>query len=334
MKAMILKEISSVENNPLRLADLANPLPGPKEILIRVSACGVCHTEIDEIEGRIIPKLPIILGHEIVGRVIQRGSEAKRFNVGDRVGVAWINSSCGNCNFCRAGNENLCPEFQATGCHKNGGYAEYTLVSEDFAYPIPERFSDSQAAPLLCAGAIGYRDLKLSGIEKGKTLGLFGFGASAHIVIQMATYLGCEVFVFTRSEEHRRLAKRLGASWVGGPEDHPPKKLDSAIDFTPVGETVPNALRNLEKGGRLVLAVIRKRTLIPALNYAEFLWDEKEIKSVANITRRDAQEFLTLASKIPIIPEVEEFKLEEANKVLTLLKQGKIQGAGVLRMDQ
>lgn len=332
MKAMLLRQISLVENNPLKIEDLPVPIPGPKEILVRVSSCGVCHTEIDEIEGRIRPNLPIILGHEIIGKVVQKGSETKRFNIGDRVGIAWINYSCGICNFCKNGNENLCLEFRATGCHTNGGYAEFTLVSEDFAYFIPERFSDSQAAPLLCAGAIGYRDLKLSNIERGKTLGLFGFGASAHIVIQVANYWGCEVFVFTRSEEHKKLAKKLGAIWVGDPDDNPPKKLDCAIDFTPVGETVPRALKHLQKGGRLALAVIRKRTLIPALDYAQLLWDEKEIKSVANITRKDAQEFLVLASEIPIVPEVQEFKLEEANKVLNILKQGKIQGAGVLRM--
>lgn len=332
MKAMLLREISLVENNPLKIEDLPVPIPGPKEILVRVSSCGVCHTEIDEIEGRIRPNLPIILGHEIIGKVVQKGSETKRFNIGDRVGIAWINSSCGICNFCKNGNENLCLEFRATGCHTNGGYAEFTLVSEDFAYFIPERFSDSQAAPLLCAGAIGYRDLKLSNIERGKTLGLFGFGASAHIVIQVANYWGCEVFVFTRSEEHRKLAKRLGAIWAGDPDDNPPKKLDCAIDFTPVGETIPRALKHLQKGGRLVLAVIRKRTLIPALDYAQLLWDEKEIKSVANITRKDAQEFLVLASEIPIVTEVQEFELEEANKVLNILKQGKIQGAGVLRI--
>ena len=329
---MVLKEISPIEKEPLKMIDLPIPIPGRKEILVKISTCGVCHTELDEIEGRIQPKFSIVLGHEIVGRVERMGSEAKKFNLGDRVGVAWIHSACGKCRFCEEGNENLCSEFQGTGCHAHGGYAQYTVVSEDFAYSIPERFSDSEAAPLLCAGAIGYRDLKLSGIKKGQTLGLFGFGASAHIVIQVAKYWGCEVFVFTRSEEHRELAKRLGASWAGGPEDQPPKKLNCAIDFTPVGETVPNALRVLEKGGRLVLAVIRKRNLIPPLDYAQLLWDEKEVKSVANITRKDAQEFLPLASQIPIIPEVQEFKLEEANKVLILLKQGKIQGAGVLRM--
>ena len=332
MKAMVLKEISPIEKEPLEIMDLPDPFPGSKEILVKISACGVCHTELDEIEGRLPPKLPIVLGHQIVGRVEKLGSGGTRFNLGDRVGIAWIHSSCGKCHFCQEGKENLCLGFQGTGCHANGGYAQYTVVSEDFAYVIPERFSDGEATPLLCAGAIGYRDLILSGIKKGQTLGLFGFGASAHIVIQVAKYWGCEVFVFTRSETHRDLAKKLGASWTGGPEDKPPEKLHCAIDFTPVGETVPYALGVLEKGGRLILAVIRKRNLIPPLDYAQLLWDEKEIKSVANITRKDAQEFLSLAAEIPTIPEVQEFKLEEANQALILLKQGKIQGAGVLRM--
>ena len=332
MKAMVLKEISPIEKEPLEIMDLPDPFPGSKEILVKISACGVCHTELDEIEGRLPPKLPIVLGHQIVGRVEKLGSGGTRFNLGDRVGIAWIHSACGKCHFCQEGKENLCLGFQGTGCHANGGYAQFTVVSEDFAYVIPERFSDAEATPLLCAGAIGYRDLILSGIKKGQTLGLFGFGASAHIVIQVAKYWGCEVFVFTRSETHRDLAKKLGASWTGGPEDKPPEKLHCAIDFTPVGETVPYALGVLEKGGRLVLAVIRKRNLIPPLDYAQLLWDEKEIKSVANITRKDAQEFLSLAAEIPIIPEVQEFKLEEANQALILLKHGKIQGAGVLRM--
>ena len=332
MKAMVLKEISPIEKEPLRMIDLPDPIPGSKEILIKISTCGVCHTELDEIEGRLPPKLPIVLGHQIVGRIENLGPGATKFNLGDRVGVAWIYSACGKCSFCQNGNENLCSEFRGTGCHVNGGYAQYTVISEDFTYLIPERFSDAEATPLLCAGAIGYRDLILSGIKKGQTLGLFGFGASAHIVIQIARYWGCDIFVFTRGDEHRILAKKLGASWAGGPEDEPPKRLHCAIDFTPVGETVPHALKALEKGGRLVLAVIRKRNPIPPLDYAQFLWDEKEIKSVANITRKDAQEFLPLAAEIPIIPEVQEFKLEEANQALNLLKQGKIQGAGVLRM--
>ena len=333
MKAQILKEISPVESRPLELIDMPIPQPRAREILVRISACGVCHTELDEIEGRLKPNLPIILGHEIVGRVENLGSGVTKFKIGARVGIAWIHATCGKCRFCKGGNENLCSEFEGTGCQVNGGYAEYTVVSEDFAYLIPERFTDSQAAPLLCAGAIGYRDLRLSGIKPGQTLGLFGFGASAHIVIQVAKYWTCEVYVFTRSEEHRNLAKELGATWTGGAEDEPPQRLDCAIDFTPVGETVPNALRVLEKGGRLVMAVIRKRTLIPPLDYAQLLWDEKEIKSVANITRKDAQDFLPLAAEIPVIPEVQEFKLEEANEALVLLKQGNIQGAAVLRMN-
>jgi propanol-preferring alcohol dehydrogenase len=332
MKAMLLKEISPIEKEPLKRVDLPDPVPETKQILVKISACGVCHTELDEIEGRLPPELPIVLGHQIVGRVEGLGPGATKFNLGDRVGIAWINSACGNCQFCKEGKENLCLEFRGTGWHAHGGYAQYTSISEDFTYLIPETFSDAEATPLLCAGAIGYRDLILSGIRKGQTLGLFGFGASAHIVIQIARYWGCEVFVFTRGEAHRNLAKKLGASWAGRPEDEPPKRFHCAIDFTPVGETVPQALRLLEKGGRLVLAVIRKRNMIPPLDYAQLLWDEKEIKSVANITRKDAQEFLPLAAEIPIIPEVQEFKLEEANQALILLKQGKIQGAGVLRM--
>jgi propanol-preferring alcohol dehydrogenase len=308
------------------------PQPTTKEILVKISACGVCHTELDEIEGRLQAKLPIILGHEIVGKVESLGSGAAKFRVGDRVGIAWIYSACGECHFCKEGYENLCYDFQGTGCQANGGYAEYIVVSEDFAYLIPERFTDYQAAPLLCAGAIGFRDLRLSGIKPGQSLGLFGFGASAHIVIQVARYWGCPVFVFTRSEEHRNLAERMGAVWTGTSEDDPPSRLTCAIDFTPVGETVPNALRVLDKGGRLVIAVIRKRTPIPPLDYARLLWDEKEMKSVANITRKDAREFLRLAAEIPIISEVQEFGLEEANEALILLKQGKIRGAAILRM--
>jgi propanol-preferring alcohol dehydrogenase len=334
MKAMVLRETVPIEEAPLKMEDLAVPVPGHKEILVKVSVCGVCHTELDEIEGRLEPVLPMVLGHQVVGRVAGLGNGAKRFSLGDRVGIAWIHSACGKCLFCREGNENLCPDFKGTGCQANGGYAEYTVVREDYAYLIPERFSDSHAAPLLCAGAVGYRDLRLSGIKRGETLGLFGFGASAHIVIQAARHWECDVFAFTRSKEHRELARKLGASWAGGPEDQPPQKLNCAIDFTPVGETVMNALKVLDKGGRLILAVIRKRNPIPPLDYALHLWDEKEIKSVANITRRDAEEFLSLAAEIPIIPEVMEFQLAEANRALLLLKQGKIQGSGVLRVGE
>jgi len=332
MKAQILKQTSPVEDRPLELVDVPVPEPGPEQILVKVSACGVCHTELDEIEGRLQPNLPVILGHEIVGRVESLGSEATRYSIGDRVGIAWIYSACGECRFCQAGLENLCYDFKGTGCHTDGGYAEYTVVAEDYAYPIPDVFTDAQAAPLLCAGAIGYRDLILSGVKSGQSLGLFGFGASAHIVIQAAIHWGCEVLVFTRSAEHRELAMKLGAAWAGGTDEAPPKKVDYAIDFTPVGETVPSALRVLEKGGRLVMAVIRKRTPIPPLDYAQLLWDEKELKSVANITRRDVEEFLPLAAEIAVTPEVQEFALSEANQALNLLKQGRVQGAAVLRM--
>jgi len=332
MKAQILKQTSPVEDRLLELVDVPVPEPGPEQILVKVSACGVCHTELDEIEGRLQPNLPVILGHEIVGRVESLGSEATRYSIGDRVGIAWIYSACGECRFCQAGLENLCYDFKGTGCHTDGGYAEYTVVAEDYAYPIPDVFTDAQAAPLLCAGAIGYRDLILSGVKSGQSLGLFGFGASAHIVIQAAIHWGCEVLVFTRSAEHRELAMKLGAAWAGGTDEAPPKKVDYAIDFTPVGETVPSALRVLEKGGRLVMAVIRKRTPIPPLDYAQLLWDEKELKSVANITRRDVEEFLPLAAEIAVTPEVQEFALSEANQALNLLKQGRVQGAAVLRM--
>jgi len=337
MKAMVLEKILPVKERPLKLVDLPVPTPGSKQILVKVSACGVCHTELDEIEGRLSPtKFPIILGHEIVGRVERLGNTASKFKKGDRVGIAWINWACGKCFFCLKGEENLCDKAEWTGKDVDGGYAQYTVVSEDFAYPIPKRFTDLEAAPLLCAGVIGYRALRLSGMEDNQVLGLYGFGASAHIVIQIAKYKfpNCQVFVFTRpaQKEHQDLAKRLGADWVGATGDTPPEKLNCAIDFTPVGVPVREALRVLEKGGRLVINAIRKETPIPELDYAQHLWHEKEIKSVANVTRYDAQEFLPLAAKIPVVPEVQEFKLEEANEALILLKEGKMRGAGVLKM--
>lgn len=337
MKAMVLEKILPVKERPLKLVDLPVPTPGSKQILVKVSACGVCHTELDEIEGRLSPsKFPIILGHEIVGRVERLGDTVSKFKKGDRVGIAWINWACGKCSFCLKAKENLCDKAKWTGKDVDGGYAQYTVVSEDFVYPIPKRFTDLEAAPLLCAGVIGYRALRLSGMEDNQVLGLYGFGASAHIVIQIAKYKfpNCRVFVFTRpgQKEHQDLAKRLGAGWVGATGDIPPEKLDCAIDFTPVGVPVREALRVLEKGGRLVINAIRKETPIPELDYAQHLWHEKEVKSVANVIRKDAQEFLPLAAKIPIVPEIQEFKLEEANEALILLKEGKMRGAGVLRM--
>ena len=342
MKAMVLHQTAPIEQKPLKLEEVSAPRPGPHQIRVKVSACGVCHTELDEIEGRLRPQLPIILGHEVVGTVEAVGYGVSRFALGDGVGIAWINSACGRCDFCRAGNENLCADFLGTGCHVNGGYAEYTVVSEEFAYAIPDRFSDSEAAPLLCAGAIGYRALRLSGLRDGQTLGLFGFGASAHIVIQIAKhkYPNSEVFVFTRpgQEDHQNLAKKLGADWVGATGQTPPKRLNCAIDFTPAWTPIVEALRALEKGGRVVINAIRKeerdKDCLLKLDYPSHLWLEKEIKSVANIAKSDAEEFLPLAAEIPIVPEVQEFKLEEANEVLALLKQGKIQGAGVLKMAE
>lgn len=341
MKAQILKNIAPIDSRPLELVEMPTPEPKPGEILVKVAACGVCHTELDEIEGRLQPSLPIILGHEIVGRVEKAGSGAKKFNTGDRVGIAWIHSACGKCSFCRSGRENLCPDFRGTGCQAAGGYAQYTVVPEGFAYPIPTRFTDAQAAPLLCAGAIGYRALRLSTLEDGQVLGLFGFGASAHIVIQIAKYKypGGKVFVFTRpgQKEHQELARKLGADWTGATGDTPPQKLDCAIDFTPAWQPIVAALKALENGGRLVINAIRKeetdKDALLELDYSDHLWCEKEIKSVANIARQDAQEFLPLAARIPIIPEVQEFKLEEANEALALLKKGKIQGAAVLRIN-
>lgn len=335
MRAAAIVRIAPVEERPLELVDLPDPVPTNNQVLVRVSACGICHTELDEIEGRVPPtRFPMVPGHEIVGRVEELGPQASKFKVGDRVGIAWINWACGRCSFCLAGAENLCAEAKWTGKDVDGGYAQYAIISEDFAYAIPERFTDIQAAPLLCAGVIGYRALRLSGMADGKVLGLYGFGASAHIVIQVAKHLypDSRVFVFTRpgQTEHQELARKLGADWVGTTGDTPPTKLDCAIDFTPVGEPVREALRNLQKGGRVVINAIRKTTTIPELNYAEHLWWEKELKSVANVTRRDALEFLPLAAEIPIKPEVTVFKLEQANDALILLKQGKIRGAGVL----
>lgn len=332
MKAQVLKHSGPVESVPLQLMDIPTPEPKGKEVLLNVSACGVCHTELDEIEGRVFPRLPIVPGHEIVGRVEAAGRDVQKHRIGDRLGVAWIHSACGKCRFCLAGLENLCPDFISTGCDVDGGYAQYTVVSEDFAYSLPDKFDDVKAAPLLCAGAIGYRDFKLTGIKKGQSLGLFGFGASAHIVLQMAVHNGNEVFVFTRSKEHRDLAEKMGAAWTGDPEDQSPQRLDTAIDFTPIGETVPRALSTLEKGGKLVIAVIRKRSLIPAMDYASLLWDEREIKSVANITRQDVFEFLQQAADIPLKVEVEEYPLEKANEALIQLKAGKIKGAAVLNI--
>jgi propanol-preferring alcohol dehydrogenase len=334
MKAMLLKAPRPIEEKPLVMAEVEKPTPGPKEIRLKILTCGICHTDLHVVEGELpSKKLSIIPGHQIVGIVESVGKKVTRFRGGDKVGVAWLNSTCGKCEFCLKGKENLCEEARFTGYDVDGGYAEYTVVSEDFAYSIPQGFSDIEAAPLLCAGVIGFRALRLSEIEKGGRLGLFGFGASAHIVIQIAKHWGCQVYVFTRSEQHRKLARDLGAVWAGGAGDISPAKVQSAIIFAPTGTLVLDALRVLEKGGTVALAGIYM-TPIPEMDYQEHLYYEKTVRSVANSTRKDAEDLLELAGKIPVRVEIQEFPLEEANRALLLLKQGKIQGAGVLRVSK
>lgn len=341
MKAMVLKQTGKLSDNktPLVFADLPEPVPRKGEILVRVSACGMCHTDLDEIEGRTPPKrFPMVLGHQVVGRVEAGGENTSRFQPGDRVGIAWIHSACGRCRFCLRGEENLCDHFEATGRDAPGGYAQYTTVGEGFAYRIPDAFTDSQAAPLLCAGAVGYRALRLAGIADGQTLGFYGFGASAHLVIQVARhrYPSARLYVFARNAAERNFAKELGATWTGDIEETPPARMDGAIDTTPVWRPVVAALNHLEPGGRLVINAIRKedvdRDWLLKLDYPRHLWLEKEIKSVANITRKDVSEFLQAAAEVPVMPAVQEFGLEEANKGLLEMKQGRIRGAKVLRI--
>jgi propanol-preferring alcohol dehydrogenase len=341
MKAMVLGGLTNLERNvtPLTLEDRPDPHPGDLDILIKVSACGVCHTELDEIEGRTPPpSLPVIPGHQVVGTVEGLGGGVARFEIGDRVGVAWIYSACGRCKFCQKGEENLCADFKATGRDVDGGYAQYMVVNEDFAFGIPDAFTDSEAAPLLCAGAIGYRSLRLADIGDGDSLGLTGFGASAHLVLKMSLYRypRSRVFVFARSSRERDFALELGAVWAGDTGEKAPERLASIIDTTPVWKPVVEALRNLEPGGRLVVNAIRKEEIdkdcLLGLDYPEHLWMEKEIKSVANVARRDVAEFLDLASRIPIKPVVEEFPLADANRALIELKRRKIRGAKVLKI--
>jgi len=339
---MILREITSIPENPkpLDLVDLPVPIPGKDEILIRISTCGVCHTELDEIEGRTPPSIfPVIPGHQVVGVVEDTGSQVTTHSIGDRVGVAWIFSSCGECKFCKDGAENLCPEFKATGRDAYGGYAEYMTVPGSFAYPIPVGFSDSEAAPLLCAGAIGYRSIRLSGIQNGDSLGLSGFGGSGHIVLKLVKHQfpASRVYVFSRTKSERDFALELGADWSGDITERPPKKLDAVIDTTPVWKPVVESLQNLAPNGRLVINAIRKESIdqeyLLKLDYPKHLWMEKEIKSVANVTRKDVLEFLDLASKIPLKPYTQKYRLEDANKALVELKTRNIRGAKVLKIN-
>ncbi len=329
MNAMLLRAPGAVENNPLEYTQVETPTPRANEIRIAVSVCGVCHTDLHTVEGEIaLPKLPVIPGHQIVGNVESLGNYVTRFRVGERVGVPWLNSTDGSCEFCARGQENLCEGAQFTGLHVNGGYAEFCIVNENFAYKIPDLFTDAQAAPLLCGGVIGYRALRVCELKPGERLGLYGFGSSAHIVIQIARHWNCEVYVFTRSPAHRALAEKLGATWVGRAEETPPHKLDCAIVFAPVGSLVLDALRVLRKGGTVAHAGIYS-TPIPEMDYA-LLYHERTVKSVANNTRQDAEDLLRVAAEIPVQTEIEIFSLREANRALQMLKQSKLRGAAVL----
>jgi alcohol dehydrogenase, propanol-preferring len=341
MKAMILERISNFaeEKSPLQLATLPDPEASEHDIVIKVSACAVCHTELDEIEGRTPPpRFPIVLGHQVVGVVQAAGNKTQNFKSGDRVGVAWIFSSDETCEFCKAGNENLCAQFQATGRDANGGYAEYMRVNENFAYAIPDAFSNSEAAPLLCAGAIGYHSLKLTNLQNGQLLGLTGFGGSGHLVLKMVKhrYPNSKVFVFARKKEEQDFAIQLGADWAGDISASPPELLNNIIDTTPAWKPVLEALKNLKPGGRLVINAIRKESRdqeeLLRLDYPTHLWMEKEIKSVANVTRNDVSEFLKLANEISLRPEIQEFKLEDANHALIELKHQHVRGAKVLKI--
>jgi propanol-preferring alcohol dehydrogenase len=347
MKAMLLRECAPLAQNPTPLSyeDLPEPEIGAGEVLIRVTRCGVCHTELDEIEGRIRPRMPIVLGHQVVGIVEKCSNDFSRPQTtevvitGQRVGVAWIASACGTCDYCKSGQENLCPQFQATGRDGNGGYAEYMKARADFVHPIPDSFSDSETAPLLCAGAIGYRSLRLSNIRDGQSLGLMGFGGSNHLVLKMAVHkhTRTQVFVFSRSLAEREFALSLGATWAGAIDEIPPKALDAVIDTTPVWGPDLEALKRLKPGGRLVINAIRKeeadKQVLLNLDYPLQLWMEKEIKSVANVTRQDVREFLSLVTEANIKPEFQEYELKDANFALTELKQGKIRGAKVLKIN-
>jgi len=330
MKAMVLPRPAPVETAPLQLRDLPVPEPAPHEIRVRVEACGICRTDLHVVEGDLPPQRPqIVPGHQVVGVVDRCGAHAQRFKDGDRVGVAWLRSTCGVCRFCAAGNENLCPDARFTGYHADGGYAEYAVVREDFAYALPAQLASAATTPLLCAGIIGYRALKRAEMRPGCRIGLYGFGSSAHIAIQVARHFGCTVYVMTRDAQHQALARELGASWAGAADATPPEKLDSAVLFAPVGHLVLPALEALERGGTLAVAGIHLSD-IPALNYERHLFYEKNLRSVTANTRADGEELLRIAAAIPIQPHTVSFPLEDANRGLRELKHDGFQGSGVL----
>jgi len=329
MKAQLLYTPADVRSAPLQLVDLPLPQPGPRQIRIRVSACGVCHTDLHEVEGDIdLPRQPIVPGHQVVGEVDMVGEEVTSFAIGDRAGTVWLYRTCGQCKYCRSGRENLCEQAEFTGYHAHGGYAEAMVVDEDFAYHLPVALNDAEATPLLCGGVIGYRALKLSQVQAGETLGLYGFGNSAHITIQIARYWGCAVYVFTRSPRHQEHARALGAAWVGTADGQPPTSIDAAIIFAPAGGLIPKALRVLQRGGTIALAGIHMSP-IPEMPYA-LLYGERTLRSVANSTREDVRELLALAAEIPIHTDVTTFPLAEANEVLLAMKESRFNGDAVL----
>jgi len=342
MSAMLLERLGPITGGRefLRLAELLVPAPGPGEVLIRVHTCGVCHTELDEIEGRLSPpRLPVVLGHQVVGEIAAHGEGVTEPAVGSRVGAGWIAAACGTCTRCRAGDDNLCADFRATGRDIDGGYAEFMTVDARYAHPLPDGLDAVRAAPLLCAGAIGWRSLRLCALENGQRLGLTGFGGSGHLVLQLARHLypDSEVFVFARSEQTRRFARGLGAAWAGHTDHTPPTPLDAIIDTTSAWVPVLRALECLAPGGRLVINAIRKedgdREALRELDYEKHLWREREIKSVANVAGRDIREFLNLAMAADLRPETEVYDLADAGRALRELRAGGVKGAKVLRIS-
>jgi len=330
MRAMAVHAQAPIDDRPLQVEERDVPPPGPDEVLVEVEACGVCRTDLHVVEGDLpAVKMPVVPGHQVVGRVADRGATAARFELGARVGIAWLRYTDGTCPYCRGQQENLCPRARFTGYHADGGYAEFAVVPEDFAYPIPTGIEPLHAAPLLCAGIIGYRALRMSGVEPGRRLGIYGFGGSAHVTIQVALHWGCEVYVVTRGERHRVLARDMGATWVAVGVEAPPVKLDAAIIFAPAGSLVPSALEALDRGGTLAIAGIYM-SQIPALDYERHLFYERVVRSVTASTRQDGMELLQLAAEIPIRTRTETFALDEANAALSRLKYDEIEGTAVL----